>query len=73
MDFREIWLGMRRPERMALADRLGTSYQYLQKLSGGFGMPSLAMAERLQQALPQVDWSGYSRAKAHAGRRGSSH
>lgn len=58
---------------MALAAQIGTSYQYLQKLSGGFGMPSLTMAERLKQALPALDWAGYSRARAQAGRRGTPH
>lgn len=69
MDFRDIWLGMRRSEREALAGRLGTSYKYLQKLAGGFGMPSLEFAEAIKGELPRVDLAGFSRARRAAGRR----
>lgn len=69
MDFRDIWLGMGRPERDALASKLGTSYKYLQKLAGGFGLPSLTFAEAIKRELPRVDLAGFSRARLRAGRR----
>lgn len=69
MDFREAWLGMSRQERESLAAKLGTSYKYLQKLSGGFGMPSLDFAEAVKQELPKVDLAGFARARQRAGQR----
>lgn len=69
MDFRDIWLGMKKQEREALAARLGTSYGYLQKLSGGFGTPSLDFAQAIKCVLPKVDLAGFARARQRAGKR----
>ena len=69
MDFRDKWLGMPTPDRHQLAARLGTSYKYLQKLAGGFGLPSLQFIAKLQEELPDLDPAGFLRAKADAGRR----
>lgn len=71
MDFRDKWLGMPTQDRHQLASRLGTSYKYLQKLAGGFGLPSLHFVSKLQEELPDIDPSGFMRAKADAGRRSS--
>lgn len=68
-DFREIWLRMERAERDALADRVGSTYAYLQRLSGGFKMPSLRFAQRLKVALPRMTMDGFERAAAGAGKR----
>jgi hypothetical protein len=61
---------MPRPQRVELAERIGTSYAYLQKLAGGFGTPSLEFAQRIKEALPKVDMEGFLRAKQGAGKRG---
>lgn len=72
MDFRDIWLGMTKPERLTLSERLGTSYKYLQKLAGGFGVPSLAFAQEMKNAMPDLDIEGFIRAKERAGKRAPS-
>lgn len=76
MNFRDAWLGMPRPQREELASRCGTSYKYLQKLAGGFGLPSVEFAHRLHEALQEVlgrggelDMAGFIAAKREAGRR----
>lgn len=69
MDFRDAWLGMTREQRDALVARLETSYGYLQKLSGGFGVPSLEFAQKLKRELPALDMDGFIRAKEGAGKR----
>ncbi|MBI5270664.1 MAG: hypothetical protein HY856_13415 [Burkholderiales bacterium] len=51
MNFRDIWLRMKHDERVALAEKVGSTYLYLQKISGGFAVPSLALAQRLKGAL----------------------
>jgi len=70
MDFRDIWLRMTRAEREALAAKAGTTYKYLQKLSGGFAVPSMAMAQRIKDALgKRLDIDGFMKAAREAGRR----
>lgn len=71
MDFRDLWLGMPKQDRQSLADKLGTSYKYLQKIAGGFGLPSLELAQAIKDELPTVDVAGFIRAKQRAGRRAS--
>lgn len=68
-DFREIWLRMSREDRVALATKVGSSYAYLQRLSGGFKMPSLRFAQRLKLELPRMSMDGFERAAADAGKR----
>lgn len=68
-DFREIWLRMERADRVALAEKVGSSYGYLQRLSGGFKMPSLRFAQRLKVALPRMTMDGFERAAEGAGKR----
>lgn len=80
MDFRDAWLGMPRAQRDQLAQRMGTSYKYLQKLAGGFGLPSLEFAQKMREVLPEVlgdsrvtlDMAGFVRAKQEAGARAKS-
>ena len=69
MDFREIWLGMPTVDRRELASKVGSSYGYLQKLAGGFGMPSMEFADKLKQELPSLDLAGFIKARKQAGRR----
>jgi hypothetical protein len=66
MDFREAWLGMDKRRRLDLVERLGTSYKYLQKLAGGFGTPSLRMAQAIKRELPKTDLDGFARAREGA-------
>lgn len=68
-DFRTHWLNMERPGRERLARRVKASYKYLQKLSLGFGMPSLPLSQRLAKALPGLDMEGFERAALSAGKR----
>jgi hypothetical protein len=74
MKFRDAWLGMPRTQRERLAAACGTSYRYLQKLSGGFGVPSVEFAHRLSVAMKELtgeelDIGGFVEAKMEAGRR----
>lgn len=69
IDFRDIWLGLSDEDRRGLAKAVGSSYKYLQKLSGGFGMPSMALADKLKDVLPGMSMTGFRRAAAGAGRR----
>lgn len=69
MDFRDLWLGMPRPDREALVSKLGTSYGYLQKLAGGFGMPSLEFAQQMKAVVPELDVECFIRAKEFAAKR----
>ena len=68
-DFRPLWLAMPVAERRSIARELGTSYRYLQRISGGFARPSLAFALQLQQHFPTLDLTGFDRARAMAGKR----
>lgn len=68
-DFRSIWLRWDRQRRQDLADKLGTSYAYLQKIAGGFGKPSLDFAQRMKAEIPRLDLAGFGRAAQDAGRR----
>lgn len=68
-DFRTLWLAMPVADRRKLADRLGHSYRYLQRLSGGFANPSLELAMKLSKAMPGLDLAGFARAAKLAGRR----
>jgi hypothetical protein len=69
MNFRDIWLGMSVTDRRALASNIGTSYKYLEKLAGGFGLPSITMVERIRKHLPQVSNQGFIDAMLQAGHR----
>jgi hypothetical protein len=70
MNFRDTWLRMKRAEREALAEKVGTTYKYLQKLSGGFAVPSMAMAQRIKDALgKRLDIDGFMKASLEAGNR----
>lgn len=70
MDFRDAWLRMKRTDRVELATKVGTSYLYLQKIAGGFATPSLAMAQRIGEALgKKLDMGGYLRQRELAGKR----
>ena len=56
--FRSLWLDASRPQRQAWADKIGTSYQYLQKLSAErskFGKPSIDFALRMRKAILGLD------------------
>lgn len=68
-DFRRIWLSMPVAQRHDLATNVGSTYKYLQKLAGGFGTPSMAFADRLRKQLPDLDYTGFQRARKSAGRR----
>lgn len=68
-DFRSRWLAMPVEDRRKLATKLGHSYRYLQRLSGGFAKPSLDLAMRLGKAMPGLDLAGFDRAAKLAGRR----
>lgn len=68
-DFRPRWLAMKVSDRRALAAKLGQSYRYLQRLSGGFATPSLDLAMRLAKEMPGLDLAGFERAKELAGQR----
>lgn len=68
-DFRSIWLRMPVPDRRQLADDLGTSYRYLQGISGGFKVPSMRFAQRMKQELPRLSLDGFQRAADEAGKR----
>lgn len=68
-DFRPLWLGMTRIERERLVAKVATTYGYLQKLSGGFAMPSMAFAWRLKRVLPALNLAGFERATQEAGHR----
>lgn len=67
--FRSIWLEMGRQERERLAARIGTSYNYLQRISGGFATPSLPFAVKLREELPGLDFTGFIKASEEAGKR----
>lgn len=68
-DFRPIWLAMPMLERHKLAKRAGVSYKYLQRMSGGFAMPSMDLATKLKKHIPTLDFEGFARAVKLAGRR----
>lgn len=68
-DFRQLWLNTPVPDRRAIAHKMGTSYRYLQRISGGFAKPSLDFALRLQTHFPTIDLTGFDRAVAQAGKR----
>lgn len=68
-DFRTVWLNTPVKDRRRVADQMGTSYRYLQRISGGFAKPSLDFALRLQKHFPTIDLAGFDRAVAMAGKR----
>ncbi len=56
--FRELWLAADRAHREAWAEKIGTSYGYLQKLSSRdskFAVPSIAFALRMKKAIRGLD------------------
>ena len=59
MKFRELWLRMGTDERQEMARAVGTTYKYLQKLSGGFGTPSLVFAARMIEHYPVLTFEGF--------------
>jgi transcriptional regulator with XRE-family HTH domain len=75
MNFRSIWLSMKRPAREQLACAIGSSYAYLQKLAGGFGSPSMEFAKRLEDGLRKLghegslEIDGFIAARQEAGQR----
>lgn len=59
MKFRDLWLSLDRVERQRLADNAGTTYKYLQKLSGYFGTPSLRLVSQLKRHYPKLSFDGF--------------
>lgn len=68
-DFRNLWLNMPVPERKKLVAAVGTSYPYLQAISGGFKLPSLRFAAKLREHMPTLNLDGFERAALDAGKR----
>jgi transcriptional regulator with XRE-family HTH domain len=75
MDFRSIWLSMKKQARQQLAEAAGSKYGYLQKLAGGYGMPSIDFVKKLEHGLhtlgidASLDIDGFVRARQEAGQR----
>lgn len=67
--FRDWWLASTRPQREALAQQVNLSYRYLQKLSGGFSMPSRNLEKALKRLIPGLDCDGFEKAAQEAGHR----
>lgn len=59
MNFRDLWLSLPRAKREQLAHDAGTSYKYLQKLSGHFGVPSVQLIQRLKACYPRLTYEGF--------------
>lgn len=56
--FRRLWLDASRHQRETWAQRIGTSYAYLQKLSADgskFGAPSIEFALRMRKVIRSLD------------------
>lgn len=49
-NFHDFFFGMTTQERVVYAGRIGTSVHYLERIAGGFCLPSLRMAKRLVKA-----------------------
>ena len=49
-DFHDFYFGMSADEREAYVKRAGTSIGYVERVAGGFALPSLRMAVRLVRA-----------------------
>lgn len=50
--FHSYWLGLSREQREELAKRARTTVGYLEKLAGGFGLPSLTKAAQIVRSTP---------------------
>ena len=49
-NFHDFFFGMSTQQRDTYATRIGTSIHYLERIAGGFCLPSLRMARRLVKA-----------------------
>lgn len=53
--FHDHWFGLPMAERDAVAARAKTTCAYMEKLAGGFALPSLRMATRITRAAAHPD------------------
>lgn len=49
-NFHDFFFGMSTRQRAAYSERIGTSIHYLERIAGGFALPSLRMAKQLVSA-----------------------
>lgn len=71
--FRAWWLASTRLQRQAVADGVGVTYRYLQRMSGGFARPSYELMMALARQIPGLDVSSFEAETQRAGKRTASH
>lgn len=63
--FHDYWFGMPSDKRAKLADKIGTSVGYLEKVAGGFQLPSMHMATRMVRAARGLSYDAIVRTYEH--------